>query len=110
MYFNVAAHKAIQGRGDLIDDVRDGVVKLEDVKKEQLPENLQKMSAEELKAYLEKQSAERAELQKKIASLCQKRDDFIATERKRLAEATGKTDAFDAKVSEMVKEQAARKR
>jgi Mg-chelatase subunit ChlD len=108
--FNDYSGKAIQGRGDLIDDLRDGAVKLEDVKKEQLPENLQRMTAEELKAYLAKQAAERAEIQKKVAELCKKRDDFIAAEHKRLAAQTGKADSFDAKVSEMVKQQVARKR
>jgi Mg-chelatase subunit ChlD len=110
MSFNLASAKALQGRGDLIDDLRDGVVKLEDIKKDQLPENLQKMSPEELKAHLDKQAAERNEIQKKVAELSKKRQDFIAAETKRLAAETGMTDSFDAKVSEIVREQASRKR
>jgi Mg-chelatase subunit ChlD len=110
MSYNVAAGKVMQGRGDLIDDLRHGHVKLDDVKKEQLPENLQKMTPEELKAHLEKQSAERSKIQNKVTELGKKRQDFIDAERKRLEAETGKTDSFDAKVSEIVREQASRSR
>ena len=51
---------------------------------------------------------ERAELQKKVVELSKERDAYIAAENKRLA-AQGKGDAFDAKVAETLRAQAAKK-
>ena len=39
---------------DLIDNIKDGKVKLEDIKKDELPEDMQKMTLAEQKEYLEK--------------------------------------------------------
>ncbi len=108
-YFNFASGgKAVQGRGDLVADVAEGVVKLEEVKEADLPEDLKKMTADERKAHLEKAQAERAELNGKLAELNRQRADFIEKENKRLA-AEGKGDAFDLKVNEIITEQAKRK-
>ena len=106
--YNEKTGKSVQGSGELVDALKDGTVKLEDVKKEDLPEELRKLSADELKAYVAKQQAEREALQKKIAELNKQRDAHILAEQKRLA-AAGKGDAFDEKVNETIRTQAARK-
>jgi len=105
--YNAATGKAVQGSGELVDAVRDGKVKIEDVKKEDLPPELQKFSPEELKAHVANQAAERAAIQEKIRELVSKRDTYIAAERKRLA--GDKKDAFDEKVQETIRTQAGRK-
>lgn len=100
--------KAVQGGGDLIDDLAAGKRKLNEVKKDELPEGLQKLSDDELKVHVEKQQAERTTLQKRIAELVQERDAYLSGERKKMA-AGGKTDSFDAQVSTALREQAKRK-
>src|SRR5439155_16427088 len=48
----------------------------------------------------------RAELQTRIQKLNQEREDYLARERKRLAE-KGKSDSFDDKVAQIIRDQAA---
>jgi len=105
---NSKAEKAVQGEGELLDALRENKVKLADVKMDELPEELQKLSTEELKAYVEKQQALRTEIGAKIATLVKERDAYITAERKKLA-AAGKTDSFDEQVSRSLREQAAKK-
>ena len=101
--------KAVQGRGDLLADMADGVVKLEAVKDAELPPEMQKMNADERKAYVAKQQETRAALNKKLEELARQRADFIEQEKKRLVK-EGKGDAFDLKVGEIINEQAKRKK
>jgi Mg-chelatase subunit ChlD len=107
--FNFAQGKAIQGNGDLIQDLRDDRVKLESLRREDLPEPMQKLTLDEQKDYLAKQSAQRAVAQAQIAELSQKRQEFIDAENKRLAETAGNKDSFDAKIAQIVKDEANRK-
>jgi Mg-chelatase subunit ChlD len=108
-YFNLASGgKAVQGRGDLVADVSEGVVKLEEVKEADLPDELKAMTPDERKAHIEKSQKERDVLNGRLAELNRQRADFIEKENQRLA-AEGKGDAFDLKVNEMIKEQAGRK-
>lgn len=93
---------------DLVDSLAAGTVKLESVKKEDLPENLQKLDDAALKAEITKRQKERTELQQRIQKLSKDREDYLAKERKRLAE-KGKVDSFDEKVAETIRAQAARK-
>ncbi|MBI3854648.1 MAG: VWA domain-containing protein [Planctomycetes bacterium] len=90
---------------DLIDALREKRVKLEEVKEEQLPEELKKMTPEERKAHLEKKAKEREELRAKIVELSKKRDEFLAEELKK----RGAKDSFDSSVLEALSEQAGRK-
>ncbi|OGV56527.1 MAG: hypothetical protein A2X49_06520 [Lentisphaerae bacterium GWF2_52_8] len=103
----MAGGKAIQGRGDLVSDLKDGYAKLETLKEEELPDELKKMSADERTTYIAKQQSLRAELNKKQEELARKRSEFIEQEKKRLS-STGKGDAFDLKVNEMINSQAER--
>jgi hypothetical protein len=94
--------KAIQGRGDLISDLRENQVKLDDVPNDQLPKELQNLSRNDQEKLIEKKTQERDELSKKVAELSRKRQEYIDAENKRLA---GHGDAFDAKVSEIVQKE-----
>ena len=103
-YYNASAGKAVQGRGDLISDLREKQVKLEDLPKEELPKELQNLSRDEQQKLIEKRTQERDELSKRVAELSRKRQDFIDAENKRLS---GHGDAFDAKVTEIVQKEVA---
>lgn len=96
--------KAVQGLGDLVADLAVGKVKLEDIKEDELPEQIKEMSAVDRKAFIEKQQAKRNELNTQLGELVGQRDAFIQTERERLAK-DGKGDAFDLKVEEVISKQ-----
>jgi Mg-chelatase subunit ChlD len=93
--------------GDLLQNIENGSVKLESVKKEDLPEDLQKLSPEELKVEIEKRLEARRELRAEIVSLSKQREEFILAERKKRN--GGKQSGFDVAVSAALKEQLARK-
>jgi hypothetical protein len=106
--FNARYGVAVQGDGELLDGLSRGKVKLESLKKDQLPAELQKLDENELKAELGKKQKERAELQGRIQKLTREREEYVAAERKRQAE-QGKGDSFDEKVAASIRAQAARK-
>ncbi len=106
--FNAKSGKTVQGEGELLDALAEKKVTLDKVKKDELPEELRKLSADELKAHVEAKQKERAELQKRITELSKERDAYITAERKKLAKA-GKGDGFDEKVSQSLRAQAKKK-
>jgi Mg-chelatase subunit ChlD len=106
--YNLKSGKAVQGAGELLDALADGTVKLESVKKDELPPELRKLDEQELKAHVARQQKRRADLQSQILEVSKQRDAYLDTERKRLASA-GKGDAFDEKVGETIRMQAAKK-
>jgi Mg-chelatase subunit ChlD len=105
--FNAKSGKAVQGDGELLDSLASGKVKINEVKKDQLPAEWQKLEEPQLKAEIEKKQKERAELQAKILKLNQSRDDYLAAERKK--QAAVKMDSFDEQVAATIRAQAARK-
>ncbi len=100
--------KVVTGEGELLDALETGRVKLKDLKEEQLPEELKKLTPAQRESSIKEKQAKRKELQKKAADLVKQRDAYLDTERRKQADA-GKKDAFDAKVGEMIREQAKRK-
>lgn len=106
-YFNTASGKAIQGRGDLISDVRESSVALDAIPDAELPENMRAMSAEQRVEYLKAQGEKRDALNARVAELSKQRQAYIAEQNRKLP---ASADAFDAKVSETVKMQLERKR
>ena len=106
--FNTTAGVAVQGEGELLDGLSSGKMKLETLKKEELPADLRKLDDKELKGEIEKRQKERAELQARIQKLSQEREKYLVSERKRLADA-GKGDSFDEKVASSIRTEAARK-
>jgi Mg-chelatase subunit ChlD len=106
--YNSKSGKTVQGSGELLDALAEKVVTLDKVKKDELPEELRKLSADELKTHVEKMQKDRAELQKRITELSKERDTYIDAERKKLAKA-GKGDGFDEQVSKSLRSQAKKK-
>lgn len=103
-----AVNKAVnsfQYDGDLLQDIENDAVKLKDVKREDLPEELKNLSPEDRKKEVEKRLAERAEIRKEIMELSRQRDAFVAAERKKLGEQSG----FDAAVTQALSEQLLKK-
>lgn len=103
-----AAAKAYAPRvseADLVDAVRENRVKLEEVKEEQLPEALKKLSAEERKAHVEKLSKEREEIRARIVEVSKKRDAYVAGELKK----RGTKDSFDEVVLKALQKQGEKK-
>jgi len=100
-----AAFQAKAGRAaayDLIAQMKEGKVKLEDLKKDELPDELKKLTLKEQKAYLEKLEKRRDELSKKALDLDKKRADFIAKEQAKQKKKGG----FDLQVLDILRNQA----
>jgi Mg-chelatase subunit ChlD len=105
-----AGYYARSGGGasyDLLQNIKDGKVKLENLKKDELPAELQKLSLQEQHAYLDKLDKSRTELMKKATELDSKRAAYI---RQKQAEETrtGARDSFDNQVLLILRRQAAR--
>jgi len=91
---------------DLIDAIRNDKVKLEDVKEEELPENMRKMSTKEKQAYVEGRLKERAEIQKQIQQLNDQRKKYVAEEMKKQQAGT---KTLGSAIIQAVREQAKKK-
>jgi hypothetical protein len=63
---------------DLVDAEQEAGFSYDELKKEDLPDNLKDKSKAEIKAYVARQRAERLEIQKEIAQLNEKRRKFVA--------------------------------
>ncbi len=89
---------------DLLDNIKQSKVRLEDLKRDQLPEVLKGKTLEEQKKYLADLDKKREALNKEVIALDRKRADFIAKEQARHA---GKAQAgFDTQVLEILRKQA----
>jgi hypothetical protein len=91
---------------DLIDNIKDGKVKLEDLKEEELPPELQKLKKEERKEYLAKLDQRRKDLMKEVVELDKKRSDYIAKKQAEMAKKGNQ--GFDQQVLEILRNQAAK--
>ena len=87
---------------DLVDAVEQKKVKLEEIKKEDLPGELAKLTPEELKAHVEKQSAERKAIQEKITTLNKEREAYVAAEMKK----KGEVQSLDVAMVKAIRSQA----
>ncbi len=106
-----AAYAAKDGKVaayDLLDAIKSGKLKLDEVKKEELPEQMQKMDAKERKEYLDKLDKRRTELNKKALELDKKRGEYIKEELAKRAKEKGKDgkDSFDNQVLESLRKHA----
>ena len=93
--------------GDLLQDIENGSIKLESVKTEDLPSELQKLSVAERAIEIEKRLADRKDIRKQILALSQQRTEYIAAERKKRT--GGAQNGFDVAVSAALREQLAKK-
>ena len=70
---------------DLVDALKDKKLDLKDIKKEDLPENMQAMSLEERQSFADQKAAERTTIQKRIQELNTQREAFVNAELKKQA-------------------------
>lgn len=98
-----AARSGRAGSADLVQAIEEKKVKLADLEKDDLPEEMKTMSAAERKAYLAEQQAKRKKIQAQIKALSKKRAAYI---RKELEKGGGKRDGFDEQVVETLRAQA----
>ncbi len=103
--YNIATGKVVQGGGDLVDAVGAGYVKVGELRKEQLPAEMQAMTPAQRDAYVKDQSAKRAKIQTQINDLLAKRRAYIEAEQKKGAD----KDGFDAQVETIIRTQASKK-
>ena len=89
---------------DLVDAVKENTVKLDELKREELPKELQTLSTSERKDYLNKKAKERTELQTKINELNKERTQFVAEKIRNTP-----ANTLDAAVVTAVREQAAKR-
>lgn len=92
---------------DLLENVKSGKVKLETLKKEQLPEELRGLTLVEQKAFLAKLDKIQQDLNAKARELDKKRSEFIAKKQKEDAKAK-MGDSFDGQVLQLLELQAGR--
>lgn len=90
---------------DLVDAVKENKADVAKLKTEELPAEMQKLSADERKVYVETKSKERAAMQAKINELNREREKFVAA---RMKEVAG-TNTLDAVVISAVREQSAKR-
>lgn len=91
-------------RWDLCDAYRLGKIKIEDLKPDQLPENLRKMTLKQRKAYIDKMIKERQGIQKQIKELSDARSKYVAVELKK--QSVNTDDSLDAAIIQSVRKQA----
>jgi len=106
--FNLLAggKKNLLGDSDLVEDVESGRVKLDEVKREHLPAAMQEMDGAARGARIAQLKQQRGELQRQIATLAEKRGDYL---RKRVQEEGGAAESLDQKLFDAVRDQAAAK-
>ncbi|MCI0681266.1 MAG: VWA domain-containing protein [Gemmataceae bacterium] len=92
---------------DLLTNINKGTVKLEDLKKDELPPELQKLTLPEQKAFLMKLDARRNEMSQKAIDLDKKRSRFIADKQAEDVRNPAK-DSFDSQVLNILQRQANR--
>ncbi len=99
-----AVNKALNSRAyadDLIQEVENGNLKLSDVKTDDLPDDLKKLSPAAREKEVQNRIADRKQIRAEILELSKKRDAFIKTERAKM----GKQDGFDSAVENALREQ-----
>ena len=105
-----AAFYANAGKGAsycLLESIKNGSVKLEDIKKEHLPPDLQKLTLKEQRDYLDKLDKQRTALNEKARDLDKKRNAFIAKKQAEDAKSRAR-DGFDNQVLQILQRQAGR--
>ncbi len=91
-------------QNDLVDSCAEESFKLEDVKKEDLPEGMREMTLEQKKARVAEMRARRDPIRKEIQKIDGERRKFIAEEMKKIAKEDDRS--FDGVVLEALREQA----
>jgi hypothetical protein len=90
---------------DLVDAKKSGILNIADIPKDQLPKEMQNMTTEERKAYIDKKEKEREKYQQRISELDQRRRDYIT---KKIAE-NPYENTLDAAMLKIIRDQASQK-
>jgi hypothetical protein len=90
---------------DLVDAKKDKMVSVAEMKAEELPEEMQKMTPKEREAYVDKKNAERTGLQAKISTLNAERRKYVADEQKKMSA----DNTLDKAVIDAVRKEATKK-
>lgn len=90
---------------DLVDAKKEGTLKIEEIKTEDLPDEMKKMSVQERKAYIDKMEKDRTRLQTRINKLNNERSKYVA--QKMLENKQDNT--LDAVMIKTIREQATKK-
>lgn len=93
---------------DLCDAVKEGQVKLSEVKSEDLPENMRSMTHDQREAYVRTQETRRTEIKSQIRVLTKARNAYVAAKRKDMS-SSGGADTLETAMIKAVREQAAAK-
>jgi hypothetical protein len=101
---------AVQYRNDawdLVDALDHGNVKISEIDRKDLPENMQRMASLEQLAYVEGKRADRKRIQEEIDRLNKEREDFLSAKVKSAGEAT---DTLDSAMTKAIQSMMARKK
>jgi von Willebrand factor type A domain len=91
---------------DLVDAIKNGACKLEEVKDEDLPADLRKLDKAARKAKVDEAARQRATIQAQINTLSKDREQFLLVERKK--QLGNKADTLDQVIVKAVRDQATR--
>ncbi|WP_315836118.1 vWA domain-containing protein [Bradyrhizobium prioriisuperbiae] len=94
--------EAVTGDGDLVSDIANGRQKLSSVKDDELPDALRTLAPEQRAAAVEKNTAQRKQLNEKLAALVMKRDKYVAEQK---SKTPAKASSFDRVVEDTLKAQ-----
>ncbi len=91
---------------DLVDAVKEGKLKVDDLKDEDLPEEMKRMDKREKKQYIDEMKKQREKIQNQISQLQKERDRYVSEKKKEIsAEQT-----LDEALISAIKDQAAKKK
>ena len=90
---------------DLIDADKNGSVDLEEIPKDQLPKEMQSMTLDEQKKYIDKKAKEREHIQDEINQLDKQRRDYIT---QKISE-NPESNTLDAAMLKIIRDQASNK-
>ena len=102
---SAAGGAALCGSNDLVQACQTKAVELDKLKTEELNKEMQAMTPEQRKAFIEQKIKDRTECQSQINNLNEKRQAFI---KQKLAESGSSKDSFDTLVLESLKRQGAK--
>ena len=95
----VAGNGNFLGQNELVESIQSGKLKIKDIKKEELPDDLAGKTETEISNYIKQKHTERHNIQKEILSLQKKRSTWITEN------TTSKEDSFDVQVQACIKKQ-----
>lgn len=98
--------EAVTGDGDLVSAVASGRTSIASIRDDELPDALRRLTPEQRKTEIDKQTQTRKSLNEKLATLVQKRDAFVADKKRSTAPA--KASSFDRAVEETLRAQTRR--